>query len=317
MFERQRGRNQMALIDDPLTRRGCELWLQRVLAYYGEDGGVDVEIIDDQVILNEKTVDYLYSDYTPLETHYVPGSRPMLEAIVAEHVAEGMAQREKALALMRRVRDNRDSGLARPELFCGGTEEELVKRGAIMCNEVARLFVCLCQIAGLPARVMGAHISGHMMTEVYIDGRWGWIDPMKGIAPVNDAGQPASVWELFRDPALFERQPQSVWDDIRPTKVYFGRQERDPRNIAYDMAKNRDCYFHPREAIALGNYFVWEHERYTYPWRIEPADPRRLAEVRIAETQNRKAAGWPDYYFNPHLPHKPIGPKAEAGQMGT
>ena len=170
MFESQRGRNQMALIDDPLTRRGCELWLERVLGFYGESGGVDVEVIDDQIILNAKTVDYLYSEYTPLEIRYQVGSRPVLEAVVAEHVRESMSDREKALALMRRVRDNQDMGLASPGLFSGGTEEELMKRGAIMCNEVSRLYACLCQIAGLPARLHGSHISGHMMTEVYTDG---------------------------------------------------------------------------------------------------------------------------------------------------
>jgi len=301
MFERQRGRNQAALIDDPLTRKGCQLWLERVLAFYGEGGGVDVEVIDDQIILNARTVEYIYSEFTPLELRYEPTSRPMLEAVVAEHVREGFSDREKALALMRRVRDNQDAGLARPGLFYGGDEEDLLKRGAIMCNEVSRLFVCLCQIAGLPARLHCSHISGHMMTEVYTDGKWGWIDPMKGIAPVNDADEPASAWELLCDPGLFERQPRRVWDDCRPPHVRFGTEQRDSRNVAYEMARNRDCYFHPREAMAIGNYFVWEHHRYTYPWRIEPADPQRLQRARIEEARNRKALGWPDHYFEPYL----------------
>ena len=309
MFEKQRGRNQMALLEDPLTRRGCELWLERVLGYYGDRGGVDVEIIDGQVALTAGSADWLYSQYTPRETRHVAGRRPMLEAVVAEHVADGMTQREKALALMRRVRDNQDLGLARPGLFCGGDEEDLLKRGALMCNEVSRLYVCLCQIAGLPARVFCSHISGHMMTEVCTDGRWGWIDPMKGIAAVADDGGPASAWELAGDPTLFERQPRAVWDDCRPPAVYFGTEQRDPRNLAMTMARNRDCYFHPREAMALGNYFVWEHDRYTYPWRIDAADPARLQAARIGEMLNRKAAGWPDYYFCAYLFDEDIGPR--------
>ncbi len=306
MFEKERGRNQMSLVEDPLIRRGVELWLERVLGFYGEKGGVDVEVIDEQVILNARTVDYLYSAYTPLEIRYDPGSRPMLEAIVAEHVREGMSDREKALALMRRVRDNQDHGLARPELFAGGTEEELLKRGALMCNEVSRLYVCLCQIAGLPARLQGSHISGHMMTEVFADGKWGWIDPMKGIAPLTDGDEPASAWELLCDSKLFERQPRGVWDGCRPPHVRFGTEQRDSRNIAAEMARNRDCYFHPREAVAIGNYFVWEHRRYTYPWRIAPADPQRLQRARIDEQRNRKALGWPDYYFCDYLFDEPL-----------
>jgi len=306
MFESERGRNQMALIDDPLTRRGCQFWLERVLGFYGEQGGVDVEVIDDQIILNEKTVEYLYAEYTPLEIGYVGGARPMLEAVVSEHVRAGMSDREKALVLMRRVRDNQDAGLARPGLFCGGSEEDLLKRGALMCNEVSRLYVCLCQIAGLPARLQCSHISGHMMTEVFTDGKWGWIDPMKGIAPVTDDDRPAGTWELLKDPRLFERQPKAVWADCRPPQVRFGTEQRDPRNVAAEMARNRDCYFHPREAVAIGNYFVWEHHRYTFPWRIEAADPTRLQRARIQEMRNRKAAGWPDYYFDNYLFDEPL-----------
>ena len=170
-FAAYRGRKQGAIFADSRTRRGCALWLDRVLGYYGEKGGVDVEIIDGQLGLCAKTADYLYSDFTPLAVPYVRGSRPLLEQTVAEVVKPRMGEREKALAIMRRCRDNRDKGLAKPDLFCGGTEEELLKRGALMCNEISRVFICLCQVAGLPARVYSAHISGHMMAEVHADGK--------------------------------------------------------------------------------------------------------------------------------------------------
>src|SRR5262245_57098402 len=148
MFENQRGRNQAAVIDDPLVARGVQLWLERVLGFYGENGGVDVEIIEGMMILNAKTVDYLYSDFTPVANRYVPGSRPMLEQLLREVLRPGMGERAKALAIMRRVRDNRDFGLKQPNLFYGGSEEDFLRRGAAMCDEMARLFVCLCQIAG-------------------------------------------------------------------------------------------------------------------------------------------------------------------------
>jgi hypothetical protein len=307
MFENARGFKQAELLDDPLIRRGVEFWLERVFGFYGErDGGVDIEVIADQVALTRKTAEYLYTSYTPKEIKYVKGSRPLLEAVVRENVRDGMSDREKALALMRRVRDNQDKGLKKWDLFFGGTEEELLKRGARMCNEVSRLYVCLCQIAGLPARLHCAHISGHMMTEVMTDGKWGWIDPMKGMAPLTDSGQPASAWELTQDPKLFERQSKSVWNDARPPKISFGIQQRDPRNLALNMAQNRDCYFHPREAQALGNYFVWEHARYTYPWFIEPADADRLQRARHNEQLNRRALNWPLYYYDTYLFDEPL-----------
>ena len=140
-----------------------------------------------------------------------------------------------------------------------------------------------------------------MMTELHAEGKWGWVDPMKGIAAVTDDDAPASAWELMQDPGLFERQPKAVWADCRPPKLRFGTEQRDPRNLAAEMARNRDCYFHPREAVALGNYFVWEHRRYTYPWRAAPADADRLERARHGEYLNRRAAGWPDHYFNDFL----------------
>jgi hypothetical protein len=311
-----RGRRQMEAIADPLTRRGVEQWLERVLGFYGEPGGVDVEVIEDQVILNAASREHLYGDFTPRELRYVRGSRPMLEAIVDGCVRPGMSDRDKALALMRRVRDNQDHGLAAPTLFYGGDEEDLLKRGAIMCNEVSRLYVCLCQIAGLPARLHGTHISGHMMTEVLIDGRWGWIDPMKGMAAVTDRDLPASVWDLMQDPRLFERQPASFWDEVRPPNILFGDRQRDPRNLALAMAMFRDAYFHPREAQALGNYFVWEHARYTYPWIREPKDPARLKEARHQEALNRARLGWPAAFHHHYLFDEPLKQRAGKESAG-
>ncbi|HYF49399.1 MAG TPA: transglutaminase domain-containing protein [Planctomycetota bacterium] len=301
MFEKERGRNQAALIDNPLIRDGVKFWMERCFGFYGEQaGGVDIEVIADQIILNEKTKDYLYSEYTPKTLKYVPGTRPMLEQIVRENIREGMSQREKALALMRRCRDNAAHGLARPNLFYGGHEEDLLRRGAIMCNEISRVFVCLCQIASIPARLHAAHISGHMMAEVLTDGKWGWIDPMMGIAPVNDKDEPASAWELKCDPKLFERQPRRIWEDVRSPGPLFG-DAKHPLAAHFIMARNRDCYHWKNEAIALGNYFVWEHHKYTYPWRIDPADPARLAKARHDEQLNRKKLGWVDYYYDHNL----------------
>ena len=84
-------------------------------------------------------------------------------------------------------------------------------------------------------------------------------------------------------------------------QVRFGTEQRDPRNIAFEMHKNRDCYFNPREANAMGNYFVWDYRKYTYPWRIDPYDADALAKARHGEYLNRREAGWPDLYFNDYL----------------
>jgi len=302
MFEDKMGFNQAALIDDPLTRRGVELWLERCLGFYGEDGGVDIEIIAGQLALNEKTREYIYEgDFTPGGISYVRGSRPLLEDTVAKVLSPGMSEREKALAVMRRCRDNRDHGLKGGD-WVGGSEEELLKRGAIMCNEISRVFVCLCQVAGLRARIVCSHISGHMMAEVEVDGRWWWIDSMRGCYAYKDDGSYASAWDLVRDPTLFERQSRAQLADVRPVGPF---EEEAPEaaaaNVDFAMAKNQYCYFHPREAVAVGNYFVWEKHKYTFPWRRRPADAARLLAARRGEMMNRRKLGWPDFYYNHYL----------------
>ncbi len=301
MYEDRMGFQQHQLIDEPLVRKGCELWMQRVLGYYGRTGGVDVEIVEGQLHLNAGTCGYIYSEkFTPPTTHYQPGSRPMLEKTVADLLAGLDDPRDKALAICRWVRDNRDRGPRHKPRFQGGSEEDLIKRGAIMCNEVSRLYCVLAQIAGLPARVFAAHISGHMMIEVCVAGRWWWMDPMKGMYCYNDDGTVASAWDLRQDPSLFERQDERVWADCRPVGP-FVTEAFDALNRAHAQAKAKECYFHRHEAHAIGNYFVWEHHRYTYPWITEEADPEGLEQARREEFLNRKELGWPEWYFCHYL----------------
>ncbi|MCD6404986.1 MAG: transglutaminase domain-containing protein [Planctomycetes bacterium] len=302
MFEKKMGFNQAALIDDALTKRGVHLWLERVLGAYGEDGGVDIGIISGQLNLNDITREYIYDgDFTPKETGYVPGSRALLEATVESVIKAGMTDVQKVLAIMRRCRDNRDCGL-KGGTWTGGSEEELLKRGAIMCNEISRVFVCLCQVAGIRARIMCSHISGHMMAEAEVEGQWWWVDPMQGCYCFKDNGKPASTWDLLKDPGLFERQAKSQLADVRPTGPFDEQcSQANEANVAFRMAKNRDCYFNRREAVAIGNYFACDKQKYTFPWFSQAADPARLFRARREEMENRKKMGWPDYYFNPYL----------------
>jgi len=299
MFEDKMGRDQGLLAQHPLTAKGVELWLERVLGWYGEDGGVDVEIIDGQLLLTDETADHIYSDFTEMTSRYVPGSRPFLEEHLAAHVPADMDERETALALMRLVRDTRDFGLKGKTDFDGGTEEELIKRGASMCNELSRIFACLCQIAGLPARFVGHHISGHATVEVCVEGKWWWMDPQKGLYVVDGSDAPMSARDILQDQTIFERQPLSMWDECRPLGP-ISKDGTDETQRAYFMAKCRDCYFNKHEAVCVGNYYVWEFGRYTYPWRNVAAAAERLKRARRDEALNRKALHWPDYYFN-HL----------------
>ncbi len=311
MFEECMGREQAQTSNDPHIKRGIELWLKRVDLFYQEfGGGVDVEVIDDMLLLTENSVDYLYHDFTALNRTYVPGSRPELEKVLSQIIHKDMSCFEKVLAIMRRVRDNQDHGLASPRIFYGGSEEDLLKRGAVMCNEVSRLCACLCQIAGIPARLFCSHISGHMMNEVYVDGKWIFLDAMKGLLPLGSDGHGLSAWEIHLHPDLLCRQEQAVFTELRTPEKPLCTDDSDECLLekSFILCRTRDCYFHKREAIAIGNYYVADYDSYTYPWAASrPPTDALLSNVR-EEHLNRQAMGWPDHYFNKDLFNERVYP---------
>lgn len=299
MFEKERGIHQGLLCENELSKQGTENWLERIFGWYGDKMDcVDTQIVQTQIIVNAKSAKYLYSDFTPLKTQYQKGSRPELEKLLAGILKPNMTDSEKFLAIMRRCRDNRDYKDSKVE-FDGGTEEEIIKAGKYMCNEISRVFCILCQIAGLPSRVVGVHIAGHMMNEVYVDGKWGWCDTMVGIRAYLPNGKMASWWELMQDPTIIDRQTKEVWKDVRPTispelpefrKIYLGAlQERI-----------REVYLHPLEAPGMGNYLVQDHAKYDYPFRTKHADYARNERATFAEHQMRVKMKYPHSYWNYH-----------------
>ncbi|KKM91260.1 hypothetical protein LCGC14_1230350 [marine sediment metagenome] len=307
MFEDKMGFNQHLLCDDPDTRQGCLNWLERVRAAFGDEPCVDVQVIEGELVLNEATAGYIYSDFTCMDSNYVPGSRPFLEKVLAETIGLEMTQREKFLAIMRRCRDNREARRAEIS-FDGGTEEELIKRGTITCNEISRVFVVLCQMAGIPARLTCTHIYGHMMGEAFVDGRWAWCDPRYGNYAYKDGGTLASFWDMARDPALIDRQDRSVWDDCKPS--YEGKAvvaAFDDLHKAHRQTLIRECTFHPKEAFAIGNYYVWNHAKYDYPWHATaPSDSVRQEAIVRTEMAMRMKFGYPPAFWNPRCQVEPL-----------
>lgn len=135
--------------------------------------------------LTPETHDYIYSEFTPLEVSYTPGLLPSFEALVAEIVKPGMSETEKAIALLKQGA----SRVKHPSMPpCGRyvpgdrnlDDEALLASGAGWCNEQARVYIRLCQVAGIPARFVHVfysdHKTGHCVTEFYADGRWCMAD---------------------------------------------------------------------------------------------------------------------------------------------
>ena len=261
--------HDMYLDDLPgVIGRAWRASIHRTMTFYGEDT-VDGQMTHDRTRLCAETAEYLYSDHTPLELRYERGTRPELEKRLDGILADARSERDRALAILRFVRDLHRLRPAAGEkgagdLFHGGTEEEVIKKGSNMCNEQSRVFCVLCQIAGIPARYVGHSVGGHGVSEAYVEGGWAYFDN-RGKYFVKPDGSLASAWDLMRNPGLIDEQPPEVRAELREGYDYEGTRR----------------YFSRVEVTAITNYFVWERARYGYGWIWNtPELAERVAEVR-------------------------------------
>jgi hypothetical protein len=159
---------------------------------------------------NATTASHLYGDYTPLRVPPVPRGRfPRCEKIVAETTAGLATDREKALALLTRAMPAHCLHPTIPPL--GGPcpadrnldEDGLLASGTAWCNEQARVFTRLCQLAGIPARLVFLTYSdaksGHVISEFYADGCWCMADSSWNIVFPAEDGHLMSAAECHAD----------------------------------------------------------------------------------------------------------------------
>ncbi len=221
-------------------------------ANYGEN--VEFQLRREQTLLRPETADFLYTEFTPLATRYKSGMRPELEQLVHSLTSRCESDRDKALSIMRFTRDLYQRVDGR-QLFFGGTEEALIRKGEQLCECLGRLMVALAEIAGIPGRIVMHVIGGHIVSELYVDGSWAYFDPRCGVYFVKPDGRLASTWELWRNPELTLDQPAEVKADVSPR---WSWEER--ARIC------RERYFHPREVNGFQNYSLADAAKYNYEW---------------------------------------------------
>ena len=222
----------------------------QMFANYGDN--VDFSLRSKAILLDADSRELLYSSASVPPCRYVRGSRPVLENVIATCMVPGDEQ-ATALNLMRFCRDlYRKRGDGQPLVY-GGTEEAMIERGEILCEELARLMVALCEVAGLPGRLVLHCVGGHYTTEIYADGKWCYMDPRMGVYFLKPDGRVASIAELMDSPQIIGQQPVSVQKDV----VAYA----DWRFRAW---KCKNIYFTPVELNCFIYYSLADSKLYNY-----------------------------------------------------
>jgi len=232
-------------------------WEQLYLNY-GDN--VEWQRLRHQVLLCDETRDELYKAPKPVK--YVKGTRPYLEKKVNEVVKDCKSDRERVLALMVYIRDlykSRDI-----EYFYGGTEEELIKKCENLCEAVGRLMVALCEVIGIPGRIV-MHISGHIVSEIYFDNKWAFIDPRAGMFYLDENDRFLSIDELMRDRSYVLNQSDWVKSFVSAQWTYEQRQKA-----------NYDHHFAPQELQCFCDYSLMDADEYNFEWKEKSID---LSEI--------------------------------------
>ena len=183
------GINILRKLTDPARQEQYYANWQLLRINYGDN--VEWQRLKKQTLLCDETREYLYGT-PPAPVRYVKGTRPVLEKYVEKIICDCQTNREKVLALMVFCRDlYKKHGSAR-QMFFGGTEEELIEKGENLCECLGRLMVALCEIAGIPGRIV-LHMTGHITSEVFFENHWNYVDPCYGSVFVDSTDRMLSV----------------------------------------------------------------------------------------------------------------------------
>ena len=196
-------------------------------------GSVDRVLSQRMIRLDPATADYLYGSYTPTTLRYRPGSRPELERFLRAATAGATDPEEIVDGIARWCADIAEAAddLSLDDLRMGGAEEAIVERGTDWCTDMSRVGCVLCQVAGLPARLVclfntTAAYSGHVIVEVLRQGRWGCVDVVNGVVYRHGRRRSGIGVGAPARPGPHRRPPAAAWR-LRLAGAVSGRGRRE------------------------------------------------------------------------------------------
>ena len=203
---------------------------------------------------------WFYTSFTYPQVFYKTGSRPVLEKIVWDNTTRDAAPMERLRACVTVVATRMPHYIQlgyNGATDRGMTEEELLESGHGWCNEQARVLVALTQIAGLPSRLVFAQSrdgqAAHVVTEVYVEGKWVLVDQTEGLVFTRKDGSPLNVLDFRTDP-----------DAWREADALYKAQHRRNRELAKDKSfwdanhgiARREHPLDLYQCVGYHNYFI-------------------------------------------------------------
>lgn len=138
--------------------------------------GIDRWQANHFLVHNAQIADFIEHEYTPQQVGYVRGTLPEFERVAGRYGGEPREFLTQALPKHPTI----------PPIgpLCptnrGLDDAALLRSGVGFCNEQARVFVRLCQVSGIPARLIylfyADRKTGHTTAEYLRDGRWVFVD---------------------------------------------------------------------------------------------------------------------------------------------
>ncbi len=265
------------LIDDPIAAAGYDYMIDASQAFY-PIGTADYDQKRNQVVLNARTADWLYRRPDPADYVCPAEARPVLHRIGERLRLDQLDEAERVRAILQYCYDGFRDDFPMPfgdEVYVlNAREEEVLKLGGGQCEDRARVICCLCQVAGLPARIVASYPcidasqnyelqGGHALNEIYLQGRWAMFDSLVDLQFIRPDGVLAHTWDLMKDASLVDIQPC----------LHVARA---------DLPVTHRTYYHQNIAgprvITLAPYRATWVDRYDWRW-ISATDPQIQARL--------------------------------------
>ena len=228
--------------------------------------GITVRVSDGNFIVDER---FDFSSLAIETTRYLNLESPDATALVLTNIAdfevsfqfdinEYMYPGDRAGSLLRMVEKGRSAANTTTPFRIWKALSESTRRGATLtentwvhgpvrllsslgfgyCDDLASAFSLLAREAGYEVRVWT--LNGHVVPEVWVDGRWEMYDPDIGVLYHNTYGQIANVEELATNSTLITSPIEPVLAIKHDSRAPFSREVADiyasqADNMVYDL----------------------------------------------------------------------------------